>query len=38
MALLQTEFEESYQEVQITYFIALHYVQENGIKQALVIL
>jgi len=32
LALLQTEFEEKYQEVLITYFIALHYAQENAIK------
>ena len=38
LALLQAEFEEKYQEVLITYFIALHYAQDNSIKQALVIL
>jgi hypothetical protein len=36
---LQGDLEEKYSEAQITYFIALHYVQDlNQTKQAMVIL
>jgi len=40
-AVLQNELQEKYQNVLISYYIALHYVQEHqsqGVKQALVIL
>ena len=39
MAILQSEMEEKYSEAQITYYIALHYVQDlNQTRQAMVIL
>ena len=41
VAILQNELQDKYQNVLISYYIALHYVQEHqaqGVKQALVIL
>lgn len=37
-SILQNEFFEKYLSTQIQYFVALHYVSENSIKQALVVL
>lgn len=41
LALLQSEFQEKYQQIHIYYFCALHYVQEQqsqGTRQAMIIL
>ena len=39
MAILEGEMQERYSDAQITYYIALHYVQDlNQAKQAIVIL